>query len=49
MAMRRLTTARAVIVALASLSLVVGLLAALVMQKGSSTTEVRATPGTTWL
>ena len=49
MAMRRHPAARAVLVALASVGIVAGFLALLVRQTGISTTDVRATPGTTWL
>lgn len=49
MAMRRHSTARAVIVAFACMGLVGGFLALLVRQTGTSTTDLRATPGTTWL
>jgi hypothetical protein len=49
MAMRRHPAARAVLVALACVGLVAGFLALLVRQTGISTTDLRATPGTTWL
>ncbi len=49
MAMRRHPAARAVFVALVCVGVVAGFLALLVRQSGISTTDVRATPGTTWL
>jgi large repetitive protein len=49
MAIRRYAVARAALVALASFGAVGGLFAVLVRQPGNSTTDVRATPGTTWL
>jgi large repetitive protein len=47
--MRRYAVARAALVAFACFGALGGLFAVLVRQPGNSTTDVRATPGTTWL